>query len=137
MLEQMGKQAKAAALRLMTLDAATKERGLLAVADALEQNTDIILTENKKDVDAFLQKGGSAGMADRLSLTKDRIFAMADGVRKVNALPDPIGEVLGMTKRPNGLVIGQKRVPLGVIGIIYEARPNVTVDAAGACLESS
>ena len=137
MLDQMGKQAKAAALRLMTLDAATKERGLLAMADALEQNTDIILTENKKDVDAFLQKGGSAAMADRLSLTKDRIFAMADGVRKVNALPDPIGEVLGMTKRPNGLVIGQKRVPLGVIGIIYEARPNVTVDAAALCLKAS
>lgn len=137
MLEQMGKTAKAAALRLMTLDAATKERGLLAVADALEQNTDTILAENKKDVDAFLRKGGSAAMADRLALTKERIADMADGVRKVNALPDPIGEVLGMTKRPNGLMIGQKRVPLGVIGIIYEARPNVTVDAAALCLKAS
>lgn len=137
MLKQMGKNAKAAALKLMTLDAATKSRGLLAVADALEQNTDIILAENKKDVDAFLQKGGSAAMADRLMLTKERIADMAEGVRKVNALPDPIGEVTGMTKRPNGLVIGKKRVPLGVIGIIYEARPNVTVDAAALCLKTS
>lgn len=137
MLKQMGKNAKAAALKLMTLDAATKSRGLLAVAAALEQNTDAILAENKKDVDAFLQKGGSAAMADRLMLTKERIADMADGVRKVNALPDPIGEVTGMTKRPNGLVIGKKRVPLGVIGIIYEARPNVTVDAAALCLKTS
>lgn len=137
MLKQMGKNAKAAALKLMTLDAATKSRGLLAVAAALEQNTDAILAENKKDVDAFLQKGGSAAMADRLMLTKERIADMAEGVRKVNALPDPIGDVTGMTKRPNGLVIGKKRVPLGVIGIIYEARPNVTVDAAALCLKTS
>jgi len=137
MLKQMGKQAKKASLALMNIDAATKSAGLIAIADALVMHTDTILAENKKDVDAFLKKGGSSAMADRLRLTKERIQAMADGVLKVNSLPDPIGEVLKMTKRPNGLVIGQKRVPLGVIGMIYEARPNVTVDAAVLCLKTS
>ncbi len=137
MLKQMGKQAKKASLALMNIDAATKSAGLIAIANALVQHIDAILAENKKDVDAFLAKGGSSAMADRLRLTKERIQAMADGVLKVNSLPDPVGEVLKMTKRPNGLVIGQKRVPLGVIGMIYEARPNVTVDAAVLCLKTS
>lgn len=137
MLNEMGKKAKEASFCLMNLSPAVKSRGLLAVADALRRQTDRILAENKKDVDAFLQKGGSSAMADRLSLTKERIESMAAGVELVEALPDPIGEVTGMIKRPNGLMIGTKRVPLGVIGIIYEARPNVTVDAAVLCLKSS
>ncbi|MBE7040434.1 MAG: glutamate-5-semialdehyde dehydrogenase [Ruminococcaceae bacterium] len=137
MLTEMGKLAKKASLTLANLSAETKSAGLLAVAEALKANTDRILAENKKDVDAFLARGGSSAMVDRLTLTKERICDMADGVLKVNALPDPVGEVLGMTKRPNGLVIGTKRVPLGVIGIIYEARPNVTVDAAVLCLKTA
>jgi len=137
MIKEMGKKAKKASLTLMNISAATKSAGLIAIANALKENVDLILQENKKDIDAFLQKGGSDAMADRLRLTKERIFDMAEGVLKVNALPDPVGEVLGMTKRPNGLVIGKKRVPLGVIGMIYEARPNVTVDAAVLCLKTS
>ncbi len=137
MLTEMGKKAKKASLTLMNISAETKAAGLMAVAEALKANTEIILAENKKDVDAFIEKGGSSALVDRLTLTKERIYDMADGVLKVNALPDPVGEVLGMTKRPNGLVIGTKRVPLGVIGIIYEARPNVTVDAAVLCLKTS
>lgn len=137
MLREMGKRAKDASLSLMTLDASVKSNALKAISRALLDNTGKILSENKKDVDAFLKKGGSPAMADRLTLTKERIQDMADGVLKVNDLPDPIGEVTGMVKRPNGLVIGTKRVPLGVIGIIYEARPNVTVDAAALCLKTS
>ncbi|MBR7163900.1 MAG: glutamate-5-semialdehyde dehydrogenase [Clostridia bacterium] len=137
MLKEMGKKAKNASLKLMNITAEIKSAGLLAVAEALKANADTILAENKKDVDAFIAKGGSAALIDRLTLTRERIYDMAEGVLKVNALPDPVGEVLGMTKRPNGLVIGTKRVPLGVIGIIYEARPNVTVDAAVLCLKTS
>lgn len=137
MLTEMGKLAKKASLTLANISADAKSAGLLAVAEALKANVDKILAENQKDVDAFLARGGSSAMVDRLTLTKERIFDMADGVLKVNTLPDPVGEVLGMTKRPNGLVIGTKRVPLGVIGIIYEARPNVTVDAAVLCLKTA
>ncbi len=137
MLQEMGKKAKEASLGLMRIDAATKSRGLCAIAKVLKENVDIILAENKKDVDAFIEKGGASAMVDRLTLTNERIFDMAEGVLKVDSLPDPIGEVLGMTKRPNGLVIGTKRVPLGVIGIIYEARPNVTVDSAILCLKTA
>ena len=137
MLNEMGKKAKSASLALLRLDADTKSKGLCAVSAALKNNVETILKENKKDVDAFIAKGGSSAMVDRLTLTKERIFDIADSVLKVNDLPDPVGEVLGMTKRPNGLVIGTKRVPLGVIGIIYEARPNVTVDSAVLCLKTS
>ena len=137
MLEQLGKQAKEASYQLMNISAAEKEAALLAIADGLEENIPAILAENKKDVDALKAKGASEAFIDRLTLTEKRIRDMADGARKVNQLPDPVGEVLGMTKRPNGLVIGKKRVPLGVIGIIYEARPNVTVDAAVLCLKTS
>lgn len=137
MLELLGKQAKQASYQLMTVSAAQKEAALLAIADALEENAAAILSENKKDVDALTVKGATKALIDRLTLTEKRISDMADGVRQVNALADPVGEVLGMVKRPNGLVIGKKRVPLGVIGIIYEARPNVTVDAAALCLKTS
>ncbi|MBR5156449.1 MAG: glutamate-5-semialdehyde dehydrogenase [Clostridia bacterium] len=137
MLELLGKQAKAASYQLMNISTAEKENALLAIADSLENNIPAILAENKKDVDALKEKGGTQALIDRLTLTEKRIKDMADGARQVKSLPDPVGEVLGMTKRPNGLVIGKKRVPLGVIGIIYEARPNVTVDAAVLCLKTS
>lgn len=137
MLKEIGKKAKQASFQLMTISPAVKSKGLLAVAEALRLYTDQILQENKKDVEALCQKGGSKALIDRLTLTKERIWDMAKGVETVESLPDPIGEVTGMTKRPNGLVIGTKRVPLGVIGIIYEARPNVTVDAAVLCLKTS
>ena len=137
MLIEMGKKAKRASLLLMNIAAESKSLGLISIAEALKSNTDRIIAENKKDVESLIQKGGSSALVDRLTLTKERIHDMAEGVLKVNSLPDPVGEVLGMTKRPNGLVIGTKRVPLGVIGIIYEARPNVTVDAAVLCLKTS
>ena len=137
MLIEMGKKAKEASFSLMNTDSSLKSEALLKIADFLEEKADEIISENKKDVEAFTSGGGKESMVDRLTLTKKRISDMADGVRKVENLPDPIGEVLGMTKRPNGLVIGKKRVPIGVIGIIYEARPNVTVDAAALCLKTS
>lgn len=137
MLKNMGKFAKEASYRLMTADSKLKSAALFAVADALKARANEIIEENKKDVDSFVKKGGTAAMADRLSLDESRIYAMADGVRKVEALADPIGEVEKAVKRPNGLLIGKKRVPIGVIGIIYEARPNVTADAAALCLKTS
>ncbi len=137
MLKEMGKLAKSASLKLMTISPKTKSAGLFAIAESLRNHSGDIIAANKKDVEAFIAKGGSPAMVDRLTLTKERIFDMAAGVEKVNDLPDPIGEVTGMIKRPNGLVIGTKRVPLGVIGIIYEARPNVTVDAVALCLKTS
>ncbi len=136
-LQDIGKRAKQASYLLAKCSTVQKNEALAAIADALESNATYILEENKRDVNAFQAKGGSKAFIDRLTLTKKRIVDMAEGVRAVMALADPIGEVLGMTKRPNGLVIGTKRVPLGVIGIIYEARPNVTVDAAALCLKTS
>ena len=113
-----------------------KEQALFAIADALEKNTDMILAANALDVAAAQGKGIAPSLIDRLSLSAARIADMANGAREVATLPDPIGEVTGMTTRPNGLQIGKVRVPMGVIGIIYEARPNVTVDAAALCLKS-
>lgn len=136
-LEQMGKDAKAASYGLAQLDYDMKSRGLSAISDALVARCEEILAQNKKDVDALTAKGGTKALIDRLTLTAKRIADMADGIRQVRALPDPVGEVLGMVKRPNGLMIGKKRVPLGVVGIIYEARPNVTADAAALCLKTS
>ena len=137
MLKNLGMAAKAASFELMNISQQKKSEALRSIADALIARSGEIISANAADVAAFRAKGGSDSMADRLSLDEERIGAMASGVLKVEALPDPIGEVLGMTKRPNGLVIGKKRVPLGVIGIIYEARPNVTVDAAALCLKTS
>ena len=113
-----------------------KAEGLLLCADDLESRADYILAENEKDMENAEKNGMSSGLKDRLKLNADRIKAMAEGLRTVAGLDDPIGEVNGMKKRPNGLLIGQVRVPLGVVGIIYEARPNVTADAFALCFKT-
>lgn len=136
-LRNKGEAAKQAAFSLAVADTNTKNNALLAIADALESRANEILDANGKDIEAAEKKGMRKAMIDRLSLTRERIADIANGVRQVAALPDPIGEVVKMWKRPNGLMIGQKRVPMGVIAIIYEARPNVTADAAALCLKTS
>lgn len=136
-LIEAGKLAKAASFNLMNIDSNKKNKALYAIADLLIENTDEILEENKKDLESLLKNNEKSGFYDRLKLTPERISQMAEGVRQISSLPDPVGEVTEMTKRPNGLMIGRKRVPLGVIGIIFEARPNVTVDAAALCLKTS
>ena len=136
MLNQMGQQARAAARRLAAATTGDKNNALLAMAAQLQAQTDAILAANARDVARAKENGMSQSMLDRLSLSKDRIDGMADGVRQVAALPDPIGEVMDGFRRPNGLKIEKVRVPLGVIGIIYEARPNVTSDAAALCLKA-
>jgi glutamate-5-semialdehyde dehydrogenase len=130
------KSAKKAAGILACMGAVEKNAALLAMADALTDNAAFIIAENKKDLDAGRARGTSPSMLDRLSLSHERIEGMAQGLRDVAALHDPVGEVIHTTLRPNGLSIGKQRVPLGVIGIIYEARPNVTSDAAGLCLKT-
>ena len=135
MLEQMGKNAKAAARFLLTAGE-LKNKALYAIADALIENTDKIVAANEIDLKIARENGTRASLIDRLSLTPARIEGMADGVRQVAALPDPVGRVLDGTVRPNGLKIEKVKVPLGVIAIIYEARPNVTSDAAALCLKS-
>lgn len=134
-LELLGKKAKEAAYLLE--ECTCKDKALVAMAAALEDRAAEILAANLIDIENAERNVVPTPMLDRLRLTEDRIKAMAEGVRKVAALPDPIGQVKGMSKRPNGLVIGEKRVPLGVVAIIYEARPNVTVDAAALCLKTS
>ena len=136
LIELLGKAARKAARVLAVSSSGEKNQALLAIADALEENACLIIKENEIDIEKAIQKGTPKQMLDRLRLDEGRIGAMAEGVRQVAALPDPVGEVLSMWQRPNGLTIGQKRVPLGVIGIIYESRPNVTADAAALCLKS-
>jgi glutamate-5-semialdehyde dehydrogenase len=130
------RRAKVAAAALAPLTRATKDAALLAMADALIAEQDRILVANADDVAAGRDAGTSEAMLDRLGLTPARIAAMADGLRHVATLPDPIGEVVRGSSLPNGLEMRQVRVPLGVVGIIYEARPNVTADAAGLCVKS-
>lgn len=134
-LEQQGAQAVAAARRLMLADTAAKNDALFKIADALEARSAYILAENQKDMTAAADCVPTA-MLDRLALSEPRITAMADGVRAVAALPDPVGRVLSEIQRPNGLRVQKVAVPLGVIAVIFEARPNVTSDAAALCLKS-
>ena len=129
-------RARAAAASLAPLPRKAKDAALLAMADALVASTDAILSANAEDVTAGREAGTSESLLDRLALTPARIAAMADGLRHVATLPDPVGEVVRGSSLPNGLELRQVRVPLGVIGIVYEARPNVTADAAGLCLKS-
>lgn len=132
----MGKNARTASRSLGKLGTNKKNEVLLAVAEAIRANADYILEENHKDVEQGKADGMKSGLLDRLTLTKTRIDGMADGVNQVAGLDDPVGEVLSMKKRPNGLLIGKKRVPLGVIAIIYESRPNVTLDTFGLCFKT-
>ena len=131
-----GKLAKDASFYLAKLTTKEKNEALLAIADDLKKKSEYIISENKKDIDNAKANNMREGLIDRLMLNKDRIYAMAEGIEQIAKLPDPIGEVVSGTERPNGLKIDKVRVPLGVIGIIYEARPNVTADAAGLCLKS-
>ena len=135
-LEEKAKLANQAARVMAVLSTTEKNNALYAMAKALEEKQGFIINENKKDLANGKEKGLSTALLDRLMLDEARIQAMAEGLRQTAALPDPIGEGISSTRRPNGLEIQKVRVPLGVIGIIYEARPNVTVDAAGLCLKS-
>ncbi len=135
-LREQALSAKEASYQLALAGISQKNDALLKIADYLLANTDYILAENEKDISNAEINGVRPTMIDRLRLTKERIADMAEGVRQVAALKDPIGEVINMTERPNGLVIGKKRVPLGLVGIIYEARPNVTVDAVCLTLKT-
>ena len=135
-LNTIGKRAKAAARVAASLTTGDKNELLKALAASLITESKSILAANAVDVDKAVKAGTKASLVDRLSLNKDRIEAMADGLLQISKLPDPIGEVINMKTLPNGLIVGEKRVPMGVVGIIYEARPNVTADAFGLCLKS-
>ncbi|MCW2500655.1 MAG: proA [Frankiales bacterium] len=130
------RRAKTAAAALAPLPRKVKDAALLSMADALVTEQDRILEANGRDVAAGREAGTSEALLDRLALTESRIAAMADGLRHVATLPDPVGEVVRGSTLPNGLELRQVRVPLGVVGIVYEARPNVTADAAGLCVKS-
>lgn len=133
---QIARDARDASLGVARLDAATKNKTLLKMAEELEAKASFLKEANRLDTDAAEKKGLTKAMIDRLTLTDKVISGMANGLREVAALPDPVGEVTKMWKRPNGLMVGRMRIPIGVIGIIYESRPNVTADAAGLCLKS-
>lgn len=135
-LETLGRQARTAAHKLATLSATRKNAILHAMADGLEENQERILEANARDTGAGKERGIPAALLDRLRLDAKRLAAMARGIREVAMLPDPVGEVLAEWQRPNGLHIKKVRVPIGVIGIIYESRPNVTSDASVLCLKS-
>ncbi|HEY8497487.1 MAG TPA: glutamate-5-semialdehyde dehydrogenase [Limnochordales bacterium] len=135
-VRELAQRARQASRALAAANRAVKDAALLAMAKALEDHLDSILAANARDVAGAQQRGVSKALLDRLTLNPDRVRQMAEGLRAVAALPDPVGEMVAMTRRPNGLEIGQVRVPLGVVGIIYEARPNVTADTAGLCLKS-
>lgn len=136
MLQQLGERAKKASRILNRLGVTDKNKGLLAVAEALLHNQEKLLQANADDVKRARENGMKESLVDRLTLTAERIEGMAEGIRQVVSLEDPVGEVISMKTTPNGLQIGQKRVPLGVIGIIYESRPNVTADAFGLCFKT-
>lgn len=135
-LIEIGKKAKKAAGELAVLNSAQKDEVLLKVADLLERQSDSILKANAGDLLKGREMGLKGAIVDRLTLSKDRITGIAQGLREVVQLEDPIGEIGEMKKRPNGLMIGKKRVPLGVVGVIYESRPNVTADVAGLCIKT-
>ncbi len=135
-LERMGQHAKAASRSLMKLTQPEKNACLVTIARNLVDNTEKILEANAKDLENGIANNMPESLQDRLRLTEDRIEGIAEGVRQVAALDDPVGEVLSMKSRPNGLMVGKKRVPLGVIGMIYESRPNVTVDAFSLCFKT-
>jgi glutamate-5-semialdehyde dehydrogenase len=136
MIRQMAKDARAAARKLRQVDRPQKDEALKLMARMVAEHKEEIFQENRKDLDGAERSGLSPAMIDRLRLDGKTIDAMAEGLLEVASLPDPVGAVTSMWKRPNGLVVGRVRIPIGVIGFIYESRPNVTVDAAGLCLKS-
>ncbi len=135
-LLEICKQAKKVRQQVGILTTDQKNAALLAVADRLEACSEMLIAENETDMENGRNNRMAEGLLDRLKLSEERIAQMAEGLRQIAQLNDPIGEVLSMKKRPNGLMIGKKRVPLGVIGIIYESRPNVTADAFGLCFKT-
>ncbi len=136
MMMEMGQAAKKAARVLAAAHTQAKNRALLQAAAGLRRDSGVLLAANRQDVETGQKNGLPAAMLDRLTLTEARIDAIAKGVEIIADLPDPVGETIAMWRRPNGLEIGQVRVPLGVVGVIYESRPNVTADAAGLCLKA-
>jgi len=132
----VGQRAREAAHAMAQADTAAKDAALLAIADTIEAQEKTLLEANRLDIDAGKKNGLDAALLDRLELNHERILGMADGLRQVAALADPVGEITDLNFRPSGIQVGKMRVPLGVIGIIYESRPNVTADAAGLCLKS-
>lgn len=135
-LDLLGQNAVSAKYKMQVLSTEIKNKSLTYIAQCLRDHCDEILCENQKDINQAVANGMHQGLIDRLRLTKERVFAMAEGLEQIVTLPDPIGEVLSTNTRPNGLVVNKVRVPLGVIGIIYESRPNVTADAFGLCFKS-
>src|SRR5215467_644582 len=135
-VEELVTRARLAANRLATLSTTIKDQALQAMADALEAQSERLLAANAQDIEAFGETAERKAMADRLRLDEKRIAEMADGIREVAKLPDPLGEMSKMWTRPNGMKVGRVRVPIGVIGIIYESRPNVTADSVALCLKS-
>lgn len=131
----IAQRARDASLQVAKLPSEVKDRALLMMAEGLTEQKGFVLAENRRDLEHAEAKGLSTAMVDRLTLTEGGIEGIAEGLRQVSLLPDPVGEVVKMWRRPNGLWVGKMRIPLGVIGVIYEARPNVTVDAAGLCLK--
>ena len=135
-VREMAKKAKEASYQLARLSTDKKNKALCEMADDLERSRNLLIEENQRDLAAGEKAHLSSAMMDRLRLTPAVIQGMADGLREVARLRDPVGEVVGMWRRPNGLMVGRMRIPIGVIGMIYESRPNVTADAAGLCLKS-
>jgi glutamate-5-semialdehyde dehydrogenase len=135
-MHTLGRNARAASRAMARADGATRNRALLLIAEAIERDAAALTAANARDLEAARAAGLAPALLDRLALSPAAITTMVDGLRQIAALPDPIGEISNMKSRPSGIQVGQMRVPLGVIGIIYEARPNVTVDAAGLCIKS-
>ncbi len=135
-MQQVGRQAREAGRAMARAATKAKSAALLAAAEAIEDGMERLLEENRKDMEAGARKGLGAALLDRLELNRQRVLAMAEGLRQIEQLPDPVGEITDLKYRPSGIQVGRMRVPLGVIGIIYESRPNVTADAAALCLKS-
>ncbi|SCX98839.1 glutamate-5-semialdehyde dehydrogenase [Thiohalorhabdus denitrificans] len=135
-VQELGRTAREAARQMNRLDPGLKDKALLAMADRIEAEKSDILAANREDLERAASEGLDAALVDRLELNEDRVSAMADGLRQVAGLPDPVGAMNDLSMRPSGIQVGKMRVPLGVIGIIYESRPNVTADAAALCLKS-
>ncbi|WP_219821266.1 glutamate-5-semialdehyde dehydrogenase [Methylobacter tundripaludum] len=135
-MKTLGRQARKAGREISRTESGKKNLALLKIAEAIENSHELLIAENRKDLDAGKKNGLDAALLDRLELKSAGIQAMVEGLKQVAALPDPVGEISDLSYRPSGIQVGQMRVPLGVIGIIYESRPNVTVDAAALCLKS-